>query len=416
MKRQHWPSTYQGEEKTIPARSHNASDIVVELRIRTNETQKLFEELIMGHPHFCLEHKTSNQSTPAELIVLEAGYDHYPIVSFIKSIKQQNNPPDIFLLSEFQDMALAAQAKQIGVEDFFPRPLQVEEISEALDRCATRKGRVPKTRRKKLRSVVSFFGARGGIGTTTTAVNFGVSLRKANMTPSVVLLELNPHAGDLALFLNLPMTHTLRELGDKVSQLDEGSLNKFLIKHDSGLHILSAGYTDAQAKPFPTEWIEPIVMLLKTHFDIVLIDCGHTLDKNTTTALGLSSVIFVLSTLTTTLVKRTELILGFLKRSGIPSSKIQWVLNRYTEKENNILGQTEKIFNTKTSWIIPNDFPRASEGMNTGCPVVLASPNSGMSKSFRHMTKSFLKNPDAPDSDSSNTRRWINRIWSTVLK
>lgn len=416
MKQQQWPSTYQGEEKSIYTPSHNASDIVVELRLSTKETQKIFEELIMAHPHFCLEHKTLNQPAPAELIILEAGYDHYPIVSFIESIKQQNNPPDIFLLSEFQDMALAAQAQQIGVEEYFPRPLQIKEISEALDQCATRKGRVPKTRRSKLRSVVSFFGARGGIGTTTTAVNFGVSLRKANMTPSVVLLELNPHAGDLALFLNVPMTHTLRELGDRVSHLDEGSLNQFLIKHNSGLHILSAGYTDAQAKPFPTEWIEPIVTLLKAQFDIVLIDCGHTLDTNTTKALGLSSVIFVLSTLTTTLVKRTELILEFLKRAGIPSSKIQWVLNRYTEKENNILGQTEKIFNTKTSWIIPNDFPRASQGMNTGCPVVLAAPNSGMSKSFRHMTTSFLKNPDAPDSESSKNRGWINRIWSTVLK
>ncbi len=264
--------------------------------------------------------------------------------------------------------------------------------------------------------MVSFFGARGGIGTTTTAINFGVSLRKAANAPSVVLLELNPHAGDFALFLNVLMPHTLRELGDRVSPLAQNSLDQFLVKHDSGLHLLSAGFTDIQAKPFATEWVEPIVALLKTQFDIVLIDCGHTLDANTTAALGFSSIIFVLSALTIPVVKRTEIVLEYFKRAGIPSSKIQWVLNRYIEKENRFLRETEKIFNYKTSWIIPNDFPRASQAMNTGEPMVLTSPNSGMAKSFRHMTTSFLSNPDTTDPESSNRNGWVNRIWSKVAK
>ena len=200
-------------------------------------------------------------------------------------------------------MAMVAKAQQIGIEEFFPRPLEIEKISEALDQCAARRGRVPKTRRSKLRSVVSFFGARGGIGTTTATVNFGVSLRKEDKAASVVLVELNPHPGDFALFLNVAMPHTLRELGDKISPLDQNSLDQFLVKHDSGLFFLSAGYTDIQIHPFATGWIEPIITLLKSRFDIVLIDCGHTLDSNTTTALGLSSAIFMLSTLSIPIIK-----------------------------------------------------------------------------------------------------------------
>ena len=155
--------------------------------------------------------------------------------------------------------------------------------------------------------------------------------------------------------------------------------------------------------------------LLRARFDIVLIDCGHTLDTNTTAALGLSSIIFVLSTLTMPVVKRTELVLEYLKRAGIPSSKIQWVLNRYIEKENKILGETEKIFNYKTSWIIPNDFPRASQAMNTGSPIVETFPNTGIAKIFRHMTTSFLANPDATGSEEYTSNGWVSRIWSKVL-
>lgn len=413
MKSQQWPTTYQGEEKSISAPSHNTSDIVVELRLRTKDAQALFEEAIEAHPHFCLEHKLSGQSPKAELIILEAGYDHHPTLSFIESVKQHDVGPDIFLTSEIEDGTLAAKALKIGVKVFFPKPLQIKDITTALDRCATRRGRVPKKRRKRARMVMSFFGGRGGIGTTTTAVNFGMSLRKADKAPSVVLFELNHHAGDLALFLNVTMPHTLYEHEDSLPRLDQASLDQFLVKHDSGLHILSSGYTDTQAKPFATAWIEPIITLLKARFDIVLIDCGNTLDTNTTTALALSSTIFVLSTLTISVVKQTESVLEYLKRAGIPSSKIQWVLNRYIENENSLLKETENIFHHKTSWIIPNDFPRASQAMNTGCPVVTISPNSAMAKSFRHMTAPFLVNPDATDSKSSNG--WVNRIWAKVM-
>ena len=225
----------------------------------------------------------------------------------------------------------------------------------------------------------------------------------------VVRIEHVKAAVDKSLFDEI-----LRELGDRVRRLDQASLDRFLIQHDSGLYVLSSGYTDIQAKPFATAWIEPIVTLLKARFDFVLIDCGDTLDTNTTTALGLSSTIFVLSTLTMPVVKRTKSVLEYLKRAGIPSSKIQWVLNRYIDKENSILKETEKIFNNKTSWIIPNDFARASQAMNTGCPLVLTSPNSAMAKSFRHMTLSFLFNPDAADSKSSKGNGWVNRIWSKV--
>ncbi len=416
MKLQQWPSSHHEAERSIIAPSHNVSDIVVELRLRTKEAQKIFEDVIAAHPHFCLEHTTYGQSTVAELIILEAGYDHHPTLSFIKSITQHGSGPDVFLTSEIEDMTLAAQAIQVGVQDFFPRPLQIKEITAALDRCATRRGRVPKKRRKKPRMVMSFFGGRGGIGTTTTAVNFGVSLQKSDKAPSVVLLELNHHAGDLALFLNVTMPHTLCELGGNVLRLDKASLDRFLVKHDSGLHIISSGYTDIQATPFATEWIAPIITLLKTRFDFVLIDCGHTLDANTTMAFGLSATIFVLSTLTIPIVKRTQLVLEYLERAGIPSSKVQWVLNRYIEKENGLLKETEKIFHHQTSWIIPNDYPMVSQAMNTGYPLVETFPKSAIAKIFRNMTLPFLVNPDSDDLKSSTDDGWVKRIWSKVSK
>ena len=416
MKLQPWPSVRQGAEKSVPQASCHAGDIVVDLRLRTKEARKIFKEVIATRPDFCVQNEKYDQSSTAQLIILEVGFDHYSTFDFIEAVTQNDTGPDIFLTAEVPDMKMMAQALRIGVKEFFLKPLQIQEITEALDRCAARRGNSQDDRKEKMGEVISFFGGRGGIGTTTIAVNFGTSLRKAEKAPSVVLVELNQHAGDLGLFLNLTIPHTLRDLRNTSSQLDQVSLNRFLVKHGSGLHALSSGYTDIQANQLDTKLIEPIFKLLRTRFDFVLIDCGHTLDTTTTTALGLSSTIIVLSTLTMSVVKRTELILDFFMRAGIPSAKIQWVLNRYIPEEDNILKETEQIFNCKTSWFIPNDFPRASQGMNSGCPLVLTSPNSAIGKSFRYMASCFLSSSKAADSKSSKSSHWVNSIWSKVTK
>ena len=96
MKHQQWPTTHQGEEKTIPVPAHHASDIVVELRLRTKETQQIFKEAIDAHPHFCLGPTIFSPSTKVELVILEAGYDHYPTLSLIESLTQQDCRPDNF--------------------------------------------------------------------------------------------------------------------------------------------------------------------------------------------------------------------------------------------------------------------------------------------------------------------------------
>ena len=334
MQLNEWPATRQGEEKPIPTPPPFPDDILVDLQIHTRRTNLFFEKVLADHPHFCLIGGSVQKASRAHLMIVEVGYDHHGTFSFIESISQHADGPDIFLISEVQDARLAEQAFQIGVKEFFPTPLDIQKIGAALDRYAAEKGKVPKKRRRRVRECISFLGGRGGIGTTTAIVNLGISLQQAKEAPSVVLLELNHQAGDFELFLSTRISHTLCDLGKTVAKMDKTTLKQFLLKHHSGLNILSSGCTDFQVKALGTEWIEPIISTLRAQFDFVLIDCGHTLDHNTLTALGYSSRIIVVSTLSIPVVRRTQQALEFLMRAGVPVDKIQWMLNRYIEKEN----------------------------------------------------------------------------------
>ncbi len=411
MKTQAWPSTYQGEERAIPKASHNPNDILVELRLLTRAKNRIFEKIIADHPHFSLLPERVEKESRPELLIVEAGYDHHPTFSLIQSLTRREDGPDVFLISEVDDVSLAKKAFQAGVKDFFPSPLDSKKISTALDRYAREKGKKAKKRRQRARGVISFFGGGGGVGTTTTVVNLGIGLQQMKEAPSVVLLELNQQAGDLELFIDTSLSHSLRELGTTISKIDETTVERFLVKHNSGFHFLSSGNTDFQIKKLASELVEPIISSLRSRFDFVLIDCGHTLDATTTAAIGASSRIVVVSTLTFPVLKRTKVVLEFLKRGGIPTEKIDWMLNRYINNESRMLKEAEATCGHKTSWMIPNDFPRANKAVNSGCPVVIESPKSSIAKGFLAVASSLLVNHDVSTAEVSKVKQWVNRIW-----
>ena len=122
MKTQAWPSTYQGEERAIPRASHNPNDILVELRLLTRAKNRFFEKIITDHPHYCLLPERVGKVSASELLIVEAGYDHHPTFSLIESLTRREDGPDIFLISEVDDVSLAKKAFQVGVKDFFLAP------------------------------------------------------------------------------------------------------------------------------------------------------------------------------------------------------------------------------------------------------------------------------------------------------
>ncbi len=412
MKAKAWPSTYQGEQRPIPVPSSHPHDILVELRLLTRKRHEFFEKIIDGHSHFSVVRGNVGKASTPELIIVEAGYDHHPAFSFIKSITQHPDGPDIFLTSEVSDARLAEQAFEIGVKEFFPSPLDSKAVSTALDRYALRRGKKAKKRRHRARGVISVLGGGGGVGTTTAVVNLGLGLQQMKEAPSVVLLELNQQAGDLEIFLNASLSHSLRELGDATSKIDESVMKPFLGEHTSGLSFLSSGNTDFQIKKLASEWIEPIISYLRSRFDFVLIDCGHLLDASSTAALGHSSHIIIVSTLTLPVIRRTKVVLEFLKRGGIPAEKIHWMLNRYVKAESRLLQEAEEMCGHHNSWVIPNDFPRANQSVNNGCPLLVDAPKSAIARGFLSVASYLLENHDVPKLENSKVQQWVSRIWS----
>src|SRR5262249_58114636 len=83
-----------------------------------------------------------------------------------------------------------------------------------------------------------FFGAKGGAGTTTTAVNCAVELARLSKRATVIV-DLKPGLGEVALFLGVRPRYSVLDAIDNLHRLDREFLRELVMKHKSGLEILA---------------------------------------------------------------------------------------------------------------------------------------------------------------------------------
>src|SRR4029077_11132328 len=136
-----------------------------------------------------------------------------------------------------------------------------------------------------------FFGAKGGAGTTTVAVNCGVELARLSKR-STVIVDLKPGLGEVALFLGLRPRYSLLDAIDNLHRLDREFLKELVVKHKSGLEILAG--SDQFDRPGAADGgaIEELFRLLAKQYEYILVDAGSQINSCTVASLYTADTIF----------------------------------------------------------------------------------------------------------------------------
>ncbi|GJL55740.1 MAG: transcriptional regulator [Nitrospirales bacterium] len=383
----------------------NAAGKVVELAITTAEVKKAIEDQIRADGEFTF--KQPGETQIPHLLILEIDEDPEKTFSLVKTVLGSAKGTEIFLTSAKTDSAILLEAMRAGMKEFLPQPIQPDEVTAALERFKVRNREVVYESKKPAGKVIALFGGKGGTGTTSVAVNLAASLHLGKHKPAVVLVDVNQHGGDIPLYLDLPTTHSFRDIAADLTRVDLAFLASVLTKHESGVHVLPSGYDDLSAGRLNPDCIEPTIKLLQSMFEFVVIDCGHVLDLTTKKALELSSSIMVVSSLMVPAVHRTKRILELLRGSGVPQDKIDLVITRYLPHEKDVLNETNDILKQKANWLLPNDYAASSNAINSGKPVVMIAPRSSLTRTYRQLADSFLGQTSVPQTGS---------FWGSLMK
>ena len=90
-----------------------------------------------------------------------------------------------------------------------------------------------------------FLGAKGGVGTTTLAVNFaGVLAQRKQQT---VLVDLDFTANDCAMQTGASPQHSLQDVGDNLARLDQALFEGLAMRDPLGFYLVGPPDRDGAA-------------------------------------------------------------------------------------------------------------------------------------------------------------------------
>jgi pilus assembly protein CpaE len=280
------------------------------------------------------------------------------------------------------------------------------------------------TRKSEL---VAFFSPKGGVGTTTLAVNTSVLLAGGGGAPQagrqsipdipiptsrVLLIDLDLQFGQVATHLNLVPRYDLGGLAtDDQALADPELARSYLTTHSSGLVVLAAPTRPEADFRVTLEHLQRIVEIVRPMFDHIIVDLGSRLDPRTLWLLEQSHVhVFVLFPEIAAL-RAMSLLMAFLAETTPLQSRSVIVVNHVFPKELLKTRDIENLLRTKPAAEVPYTEVEMIRSVNEGVPLVISRPTSPAAGALRQVAQAIIgiQQPEPAAAGKRERRRMFGR-------
>src|SRR6187431_1377224 len=134
-------------------------------------------------------------ATQPEVVVLDVR-ETSALPPTLVTLKRQHPATGVVIVAARMDPVLMLEAMRAGVNEWVAEPLTAAELDAAIERVGAT------ARSSSVQGqVFAFVGAKGGVGTTTIAVNVATALAQALDDERTLLMDFHLSYGDAAVFL-----------------------------------------------------------------------------------------------------------------------------------------------------------------------------------------------------------------------
>jgi len=348
---------------------------------------KLVELLRAGTVRVSIvDERLARGATAPDVAIVDGCRNAADAMATIERLRSTNAAAAIFMVAAEASPDLILQSMRAGANEFFAWPPQEPAFHEAVSRTAARVQSSSTTRAQAY--VLMFLGAKGGVGTTTLAVNTAVDLARLSGR-STVIVDLKPGIGEVSLFLGVRSRYTLLDALDNLHRLDGEFLRELVGKHKSGVDLL--GGSDQFDRPGPNDGpgVEEVIRILSSQYDFVVIDAGTQLTATNTAPLYAADTICLVANPDVASVRNTQRVLDRIRQLGPSADRIRLLLNRAAEPYPIPPAQIEAALGHPIHQRFPSDYRTVAMALNSGVPLTLAG-NSDLATQFERLTRAFL--------------------------
>lgn len=337
-------------------------------------------------PVSVLDDQAPREAAQPDLMVVDIRGDAPSALASIERLRAGAPSASIFAVALNADPDLILQAMRAGANEFFVWPPADETFYGAVRRTAARRETAQGA--KPAATTLVFFGAKGGSGTTTLAVNCGVEVARLSRR-STVIVDLKQGLGEVALFLGVKPRYTVLDAIDNLHRIDREFLRELVVRHKSGLEILAGSEHFDRPGASDAGGIEELFRLLARQYEYIVVDAGNQISACAVAALYTADRMFLVANPDVPSVRNAQRLLERVRELGASGDRVRLLLNRAAEPFPIDPKQIETALGHPVHHTFPSDYKTVSTALNSGVPLAQAG-NSDLAAQFDLFTRRVL--------------------------
>ena len=304
-----------------------------------------------------------NASQPDVLVLDLRDQTHLPAA--LPLLKRQHPATSVLIVTPRLDPALLLEAMRVGVTEVVAN-ITVEDLKAAISRLMTLK-----PTEKVAGRTYAFVGAKGGVGTTTVAVNVATAI--ARLQPgSTLLIDLHVANGDAAVFLGAEPRFSIVDALENTHRLDEAFFKTLIVHAKCGVDLLASS-DRVMLSPVDARRIRTILESAERHYQHVVLDVPRSDAAVLDSLESVARIVVVANQELATVRSASRLATAMRQRYG--KEKVTVVVSRADRLADIGHEDVERAVGSPVKHSFPSDYRRALQALNKGTPVTVENHN-----------------------------------------
>jgi pilus assembly protein CpaE len=309
------------------------------------------------------------------------------------------------------DANLILRALRSGVHEFLVYPPEPREFTSAVDRLIRRTA----ADRKQTGAVFAVYSGKGGMGTSTVAVNVAAAIARIKPDSRIALADFVVAGGDLGVLLDLKPAYTIGDLVGKVDNVDAELLYSLMTFVADGVFVLPSSERPEVAEDIDTSVATSILGHLRSHFAYTVVDLEHHMSERTLATMDLADRILLVTQLNVPALRNMQRTVELCRRLGYADEKLCVIINRDQGGDVVSANDAAKVLGLKLFHRLPNDYQTVAAALTRGLPVSEQAPSSALARSFDALAGKLVGSGDLANTNGHLGGR-LGRLFSIGRK
>ncbi|MEV7545254.1 AAA family ATPase [Streptomyces sp. NPDC089915] len=291
-----------------------------------------------------------------EVVLVHERIGPVPALELVREVALRFPAVGVVLLSSDTGPGVFSAAMDSGARGLVGLPLHYEELAARVGAAAQwsagvrrHLGRGAEVVSGPGGRVVTVTGAKGGVGTTFTAVQFALAAAASGRRTALVDLDLQ--AGDVGSYLDVQFRRSIADLAG-IQDISPRVLQDAVYEDRTGLALLLAPAEGERGEDLDERATRQVLSALRARYELVVVDCGTQVTGANATAVEQADVAVLVTTPDVVAVRAAKRMVRMWERLQVRKAEDTWMVvnrwSRHTEIQPSLIEKITKTRPTRT--------------------------------------------------------------------